>query len=208
MESSGSSSDKARVLPSDIVPVPQLTTKPSTSKKGGRAAVVTSSPYTKVLQLQAEAKQIREELAGLKKRKKEEKAALKKAQTKAKGTQQVKKKLRKNAKGEEAGTSKSSPKRKATSKKTVNRKLNFSSEDDDSFLSDNSSVQLQSDSDSDDPDTECLFCNSKYSDDGSGEQWVQCMKCKRWAHELCGAEDANFTCPMCSKRTKNGFYIM
>ncbi|CAH1110536.1 unnamed protein product [Psylliodes chrysocephalus] len=63
-----------------------------------------------------------------------------------------------------------------------------------------SEVPYNDDSDEEDNDAECLFCTNLYSADTHGEQWVKCIKCYRWAHEHCGAEDANFICPMCEER--------
>lgn len=34
-------------------------------------------------------------------------------------------------------------------------------------------------------DSECLFCNGKYSHDGRDEMWVMCAVCGCWAHEEC-----------------------
>lgn len=48
-------------------------------------------------------------------------------------------------------------------------------------------------------DAECLLCGCLYSEDKHGEQWRQCMKCFRWAHEDCGADDL-FICPQCTKQ--------
>lgn len=41
--------------------------------------------------------------------------------------------------------------------------------------------------DEDELDAECLFYGTTYVDDGSGEDWVHCIKCKRQAHEFCEA---------------------
>jgi hypothetical protein len=32
---------------------------------------------------------------------------------------------------------------------------------------------------------ECLICGGTESDDPEGEKWIQCNKCRLWAHELC-----------------------
>lgn len=95
-------------------------------------------------------------------------------------------------------------------KKPAKQKLKFcqKSSDDESSSSSAESMKLESDYDLDDDwETECLFCFTKYKDDGSGEQWVQCLKCRRWAHELCGADDVQFVCTMCQKVNKQGIII-
>lgn len=39
--------------------------------------------------------------------------------------------------------------------------------------------------DEDSNDEECLFCKEPFKNDYQGEQWIRCMRCNRWAHELC-----------------------
>ena len=34
-------------------------------------------------------------------------------------------------------------------------------------------------------DCSCFHCQGNYSTDKGGEIWIQCLKCKRWAHENC-----------------------
>ncbi|KAF9407014.1 hypothetical protein HW555_012818, partial [Spodoptera exigua] len=38
---------------------------------------------------------------------------------------------------------------------------------------------------SDDDDTICLECTESYSASKPGEEWVQCITCKLWAHSNC-----------------------
>lgn len=79
-----------------------------------------------------------------------------------------------------------------SSKRKV-REDSSSDSDCQSFESENS------DNDYEDEDTECLFCTGRFSDDQHGENWVQCVRCYRWAHEDCGVEEDNFVCPNCVK---------
>ncbi|KAL1501920.1 hypothetical protein ABEB36_007152 [Hypothenemus hampei] len=47
-------------------------------------------------------------------------------------------------------------------------------------------VEDSSDSESEDKtDCECLICDESYCNSVSGEKWVQCTNCRRWAHEKC-----------------------
>lgn len=47
-------------------------------------------------------------------------------------------------------------------------------------------------------DAECLFCESLFSEDHSGEVWVQCVMCNHWAHSLCaGADKDLYVCDFC-----------
>ncbi|CAH2004209.1 unnamed protein product [Acanthoscelides obtectus] len=39
--------------------------------------------------------------------------------------------------------------------------------------------------DSDDESTICLECTESYVDSVPGEQWIQCITCKLWAHSKC-----------------------
>jgi len=47
-------------------------------------------------------------------------------------------------------------------------------------------------------DTTCIFCNTLYSKDIDGEEWIQCMSCEQWAHTECsGVENDYFICDFC-----------
>lgn len=49
-----------------------------------------------------------------------------------------------------------------------------------------------------DGDATCMFCEGKYSEDRKGEEWIQCILCKEWAHVGCsGAEVDFFICEFC-----------
>ncbi|CAH2004356.1 unnamed protein product [Acanthoscelides obtectus] len=48
-------------------------------------------------------------------------------------------------------------------------------------------VHLVETDDEDSNDEECLFCNESFKNDIHGEQWIRCMSCLGWAHELCAA---------------------
>lgn len=34
-------------------------------------------------------------------------------------------------------------------------------------------------------DSRCFYCKEKYSETKRNDDWIQCIKCRRWAHELC-----------------------
>lgn len=61
---------------------------------------------------------------------------------------------------------------------------------------------LETDDEADD-DTECIYCNSKYSKDKGGEGWIQCSVCKRWGHDECAGIDESdtepFVCEWCNE---------
>lgn len=63
---------------------------------------------------------------------------------------------------------------------------------------DDSNISLISTDNEDSTDEECVYCCQPYKLDECGEQWIRCMKCLRWAHELCfGTEKRRlktFTC--------------
>ncbi|XP_063216749.1 uncharacterized protein LOC134542016 [Bacillus rossius redtenbacheri] len=48
-------------------------------------------------------------------------------------------------------------------------------------------------------DTLCLLCLGPYSKSRPGEQWVQCVGCKMWAHEDCSDNSVQFLCHNCKK---------
>lgn len=39
--------------------------------------------------------------------------------------------------------------------------------------------------DSDDESTICLECTDSFANSVSGEEWIQCITCKLWAHSKC-----------------------
>ncbi|KAB0804472.1 hypothetical protein PPYR_01442 [Photinus pyralis] len=50
--------------------------------------------------------------------------------------------------------------------------------------------QVSSESEDDQQNTKCLYCNSSFLQSKSGEGWIQCLLCKQWAHDACaGVED-------------------
>ena len=56
--------------------------------------------------------------------------------------------------------------------------------------------------DEDSADEECVYCSQPYRNDQCGEQWIRCIKCLRWVHELCAGTEKGqwktYVCDMCS----------
>ena len=52
-----------------------------------------------------------------------------------------------------------------------------------------------------DDDTRCIFCDGEFLKSSSGESWIACSRCERWAHEKCTAYDSQskneFICDFC-----------
>lgn len=50
-------------------------------------------------------------------------------------------------------------------------------------------------------DTRCIFCDGEFLKSSSGESWIACSRCERWAHEKCTAYDSHsknkFICDFC-----------
>ena len=49
-------------------------------------------------------------------------------------------------------------------------------------------------------DVNGIFCSGLYSESRSGEEWIKCDSCHKWAHDECtGSQggDANYTCESC-----------
>ena len=51
-------------------------------------------------------------------------------------------------------------------------------------------TKLVDSSSEDDEDTFCLVCTEPFSNSKSKEVWIQCTRCKMWAHELCTSRDS------------------
>ena len=46
---------------------------------------------------------------------------------------------------------------------------------------------------------ECIYCTSRFVHSKSGEQWIRCDACHKWAHEDCAAlsDNEKFVCEFC-----------
>ncbi|CAH2016379.1 unnamed protein product [Acanthoscelides obtectus] len=75
------------------------------------------------------------------------------------------------------------PEKERRQKKNQQRKqVQYSSSEEEDDI-----VHLVETDDEDSNDEECLFCNESFKNDIHGEQWIRCMSCLGWAHELCAA---------------------
>jgi hypothetical protein len=49
---------------------------------------------------------------------------------------------------------------------------------------------------------ECIFCHETFLNSASGDRWVFCMSCSKWAHEKCAGVgpiiNDDFICDFCS----------
>ncbi|KAJ4445575.1 hypothetical protein ANN_12256 [Periplaneta americana] len=72
---------------------------------------------------------------------------------------------------EDCATVSKRPKRKAA------KKLSFPTEDEND--------EMEDIDDDDDDDPACIYCNSLYSGSKYRENWIQCQKCRLWAHTEC-----------------------
>lgn len=48
-------------------------------------------------------------------------------------------------------------------------------------------------------DDSCLVCCEPFSNSLPGEEWVQCIFCYRWSHEMCTEGGDNYICHMCDE---------
>lgn len=55
-------------------------------------------------------------------------------------------------------------------------------------------------SEDDNPEYYCIMCSKPYSKSKSGEDWIQCLDCKRWAHDRCiqSNNKNSFVCLNCN----------
>ena len=53
--------------------------------------------------------------------------------------------------------------------------------------------QMWDESSEEDDNTACIYCNELYSDSMGGEGWIQCIQCRRWAHENCSGPKRKMT---------------
>jgi hypothetical protein len=200
-----SSSTQGIVSPEDIVPLPQLPPKdPSKPDRTRKADLITSTPYKVKLEesiAKKTASMAKKQLFPTAKPSMSQKKSVKnQAKSKnpknipTKGLEKVIRNMKKEkvsceGKGKGVPTGKGKlPKLNPTKRKDVSE----SSDDEE-----DEKISLHDSSDDmDDVDAECLFCGCLYSADKRGEQWRQCRRCCRWAHEDCGVDD-NFLCKQC-----------
>lgn len=58
-------------------------------------------------------------------------------------------------------------------------------------------VKIESESEEED-DALCLVCLESYANSKPGQDWIQCMSCKKWAHIECGKDSKIYTCIHCT----------
>ena len=46
-------------------------------------------------------------------------------------------------------------------------------------------------------DADCVYSTGRFSADHSGEDWIRCAKCFRWAPALCAGMEGDFVCVPC-----------
>lgn len=197
-EQPSTSSGQGLISPEDIAPLPWLPSKdPSKPDRTRKADIITSTPYKEQLMASIERKtattakkQLFSNKPKITKKSSKEKINLDKT---------IKIKIEKvcyKGKGKGVPTGKGKLSKLEPKTKPLKRKCDdkdSSDEENDRF-----SLHDSSSDDNDDTDAECLLCGCLFSEDKSGEQWRQCRRCCRWAHELCGA-DVNFVCDQCNK---------
>lgn len=43
----------------------------------------------------------------------------------------------------------------------------------------------------------CVICGDTYENSASGEEWIKCNSCTKWAHDMCTEGNDIFQCPAC-----------
>ncbi|CAG9833616.1 unnamed protein product [Diabrotica balteata] len=76
-------------------------------------------------------------------------------------------------------------------KKSAKKGKAFSSseEDEEFILDDESGMKCNIGEE----EAECMFCTGLFSEDTSGEQWILCTKCFKWAYTSCTNVDKKDT---------------
>ncbi|CAH1974789.1 unnamed protein product [Acanthoscelides obtectus] len=167
---------KKIVTPFDISPVPTLKKKTTNrGRKASQAAVITSSPYKDELLLSI-ANKTKQEIKSVKK-----------------------KVFSQSTKNTSSITSNENEKQ---------RSLGESESDDDEtelVLADDDldMDDMPGQKEPDDLDVECIFCESRFSEDRKGELWVQCLMCNMWCHVDCAGADKDDYCYSCTGASRD-----
>lgn len=64
------------------------------------------------------------------------------------------------------------------------------------FIS-NKKIKVESESEEED-DALCIICLEPYSKSKPGQNWIQCISCRKWAHIECGKDCTMYTCIHCT----------
>lgn len=56
---------------------------------------------------------------------------------------------------------------------------------------------VKDDTDSEEDEYFCLVCFQTYSSSKPGQDWIQCVSCKKWAHISCAEDNPFYTCKNC-----------
>lgn len=186
------------VSPFEVSP-PPLLPPPKTTARSGKAAVVTASPFKNAL-----AESIAKKEKSVTKRKLQFFCTKKQKKKTAVSSTSL-------AEASTSGVCKGNSKRKLfvddgkLQKKTKRKKQeeDSGSESDSSLIDD---VILKDSSSEFEEDEDCLYCFQQWSTDMSKDTWIRCIKCFRWAHELCAGIEKNdwknFKCDLCIKKDK------
>ncbi|KAJ4440815.1 hypothetical protein ANN_10661 [Periplaneta americana] len=157
----------ASVSPFDIRSPLVLPEPSANARRGGKAAVIISSPYQKELKesLQNSA------------RKNSQQARVKKCRLQIVLT--IQEKSCETSTSIENGKGITTNKTKCKNKNVRRyQKLASSSDSSDEI------VEFVSTDNENSADEECIYCAMPYRLDKSGEDWIRCTKCLRWVHEL------------------------
>lgn len=184
----GSSTSTSYISPIQLRPIPRLQKKSSNrGRKATKPTFLTSSPYKQDLEASIKRKEEKESL----KRKKIFKKELEKQ-----NEQQTTKKSgdKRKMKGKQNQKKTEQKKRKTTAK--IYKPISNSEDEDGEF-----SVHDETDESPDRAQSEnakCFYCDGLFSEDIRGEQWIQCLSCKRWVHEECaGIDGVTYLCEFC-----------
>ncbi|KAG8314309.1 hypothetical protein J6590_108630 [Homalodisca vitripennis] len=62
----------------------------------------------------------------------------------------------------------------------------------------------ESSEDDEEEDCFCLVCTGPYKESKLGDDWVQCMECKKWAHVKCTKNERFYVCINCHSEMEMG----
>nr|CAH7729978.1 unnamed protein product [Callosobruchus chinensis] len=195
-ENPGPSSSGHLISPFQISPVSFPRKKTSNrGRKSGKSEIISSSPYKKQLE-ETEKKNLNRMENASKHSDKSRRECKEQGKEKGKGKGKNKAKYTKN--NEKDGSKSTTTKRKILYEESTD------SDSDATFVSDTSKEEVPSRGIStrrpSTEDSECFYCNGKFTEDQKGEEWVQCFVCENWVHSECAGYD--FGCYTMEKRAR------
>lgn len=194
--STPSTSRGAIVKPEIIRPLPKAgeRKKSGKGKQPLKSAILTDTPIKNKIEQDTRERELKKSI----KKEKAKVKLFKLLSSEVKGTKTSSKEGKQNMATREKGDNNAEKDEQASSKGLSKEKYNKQSKNKKKSLISKRRPQKEDETDSDgDGEAFCLVCLKAYSSSNPGQDWIQCISCKNWAHVECGEDSNLYTCINC-----------